>query len=518
MWKVAIIALAASLLTSGQGLYSIQGTLTDSTVNKPLADWEITVYDSNGPLDSEPVVAKMKTDAQGKFRFSIPNAGYFYVRAEYRYSHDMRTRSTRVQLSPGKPLAEVAIALQRSGQIRGRLVDEETGNPLTNFYAHAVRVTAKDGRFTTTFENHISSDANGSFRLQLPPGTFAVETQPQGAPPFSGAVEDRDGIEVNYHHALYPATSAGMSPVTVTSETDVDLGTIRVRKQRLYHVRVEPDPKFCPPGSQVSGVDSTLLVLERQPLRGVPCGRFALPPRPPGDYELDVQVGKTLAETYSVPSTNRAVIRYSVTNADVVLPLTPTAAPLRGRVKSDGGPTSVSFTAVEPIIAGSEARPQQTAADGSFAYQNVQPRLLKARVDGLGAQYFVRQVRYRGNVAPGGVFFFSGGGEVEIEIGQGASSLSGAVNRGGVIVPDADVVLVPAPNAYAPIQHVTADRDGRYTIANVPPGEYKLFAVPASAREPAQQPDAWQRLLKQAATIVLQPGTSRNAAVTVRDP
>ncbi len=319
-----------------------------------------------------------------------------------------------------EPLAEVAIALQRTGRLAGRFVDYDTGVPLPNFYAHAVRVTGSDGRFVTAFENHLSTDSNGAFRLESASGCFRYrDTAPRAAP------ENGHGRGSRYRRGGLPSKLVSghvcrYGPVTVAADADVNLGTIRIRKQRLYHVRVEPDPSFCPLGSQMGGLDSTLQVIERQTVRDVPCGRFALPARPPGDYELDLKVGKAFVEALSAPPTSRAVIRYSVTDQDVVLRVTSTAAQLRGRVKRDDGNGRLGYPSQwwNPQSEVARDGPKRSRPMEASPSKTCTDRFSRHAWRGWGFNTSSKRFAIEGRVAPEESVLFSGGGEVEIEVAR----------------------------------------------------------------------------------------------------
>ncbi len=412
-------------------------------------------------------------------------------------------------------------------------MDADTGAALPNVTVGIRRLSGVNGHFKAEHASEATTDANGIFRSEVSPGSYAIETRPQRYwaefVKFPYTESDIQATDMDYRRVWYPG-GGGMDqvqPLLLRAEGTADFGTIRIRKEPLYRVLVDVDSASCLPGSQIGGTDSKLLFIDRFPIKAIPCGSFLLTHRSPGDFELDVAAGADLSRALSRPNPNRAVLRYTVREGNITVAVRFSAGTrLKGRVVPSKDTTApkivrVSFQLVEPNISGPEAVPQFTREDGGFEFSGVHPSLLKLRIDGL-ADYFVQQVRYKGSVVPGGIFYFSGEGEVEIELGQGSARITGTVVNGGRPVAGADVVWMrwpaePVTDEDA-VRHFLADRDGKFQISGISPGEYRVFAVRGADSSAAQQPSAWQLLTARAEKLTLEQGGSRDLVVRLSEP
>jgi hypothetical protein len=243
----------------------------------------------------------------------------------------------------------------------------------------------------------------------------------------------------------------------------------------------------------------------------------------PGTYELQLGAGKA-------PGRAGTRVRYTVTGKNLELPLTlhPVAA-IPGRIVAAPGvrdvPLSTFKVSFVPVVTGltaAQLQPHPVDGEGRFEFSDVLPARLGVEVSGLGNEFFVKEVRYRGVPAPGSVFDYSGDGGLEIEVDRGPATLTGSVTKNDRPLPEADVVLIRWPlgakEDRTAIRHIAADGDGKFQITSIVPGEYRIFAVEADVREIAERPAAWQRLLTRAQRVTRAQAASQNVVLTVSDP
>ena len=145
----------------------------------------------------------------------------------------------------------------------------------------------------------------------------------------------------------------------------------------------------------------------------------------------------------------------------------------------------------------------------------------KISVSGLGNQFYVKQVRYNGLPAPGGIFDFTGDGTVEIEIDTQPAAITGSVRVRDRAVGGADIVLVRWPMVPADdesiVRHITANDNGDFQVAGLAPGEYRIFAVRSEDRDSAEAPSMWQGLISRGEKLELMRGASPTLTLTPVD-
>jgi hypothetical protein len=109
---------------------------------------------------------------------------------------------------------------------------------------------------------------------------------------------------------------------------------------------------------------------------------------------------------------------------------------------------------------------------------------------GLPLPHFISKVTYSGTPIIDGVLTvqpYSPDQTIKITISADGGSLQGMVTERGEPVPGASVLLLPWPIRYIadfPVYYVSAaDDQGFYTVSGIPPGNYRVLAVPSPAWE-----------------------------------
>jgi hypothetical protein len=167
VWILAFVGVQAPGLVSGQ--------VTDASTKAPVAEARVLLARTDGAL-GESIAAR--TDEQGRFTIAnVPAGSYrvFAVDPDYlRKEH-----ATSVVVTPGKPIANIAIALTRTAVIAGRVTNEH-GEPAPNIF---VRAWTAIGQVAETRTNDL-----GEYRLfGLEPGAYTISAERYLAPRIEGA-------------------------------------------------------------------------------------------------------------------------------------------------------------------------------------------------------------------------------------------------------------------------------------------------------------------------------------------
>jgi hypothetical protein len=234
-------------------------------------------------------------------------------------------------------------------------------------------------------------------------------------------------------------------------------------------------------------------------------GTFEIRDLAPGIYTVIAVVpDQRPAELrFGQPQQSSGVLTVSVANSDVegsVISVAP-AASITGRLRIEGQlPQSltvdrirVALLATGPdsamrqrIPGGGASSSAQVTADGSFRLDNVAPGDYRIEVaGGAGRMFagtgFLREARLDGMDVLNNPLRFtaSASGSLEIVIGAGGGQLTGTVTDvRSQPIPGTRIVLVPdrlrsRPDLY---RTATTDSNGRFSLAAVAPGDYRIFA------------------------------------------
>lgn len=326
--------------------------------------------------------------------------------------------------------------------------------------------------------------------------------------------KDAEETDLDYQAQYYPEASspATVLPFTLASRASIDLGDIRLRKVPLYRVRVKTGGACTP--EQTVKIEGSPASVE------VACGgEILIRNVQPGKYSLFGRVG------FAPPDMVMARQDFEITdgNREITLSLA-RGADLAGRVIAAQGADKIPLDSLKfrimPIPYAStliDPRTLSPDADGKFRFENAPPGRRQLQVIGLTDQFYVKQIRFNGAPVASAMFDFAGAASLEIEIDSQPAALTGTVTNRDKPVPGADLMLLRRDDPEF-LRHFTADDNGAFRILGLAPGEYRYFAVSASARERAAEPSAWAGLLAEAEKVVLSRGAAQTVNVKVGEP
>lgn len=452
MLRRGVLLALGAIFAWAQPPFEVRGAVAEHETGKPVQAAEVMMRDGYGQIPPETPEVKIQwttTDSQGAFRFDVPKSGqYSLLVHKAGYS---RPGGIAIELSTEKRSQDVRFYLQRAGELSGVVIDDETNQPLANFDVGINAYYTNDGRVSANSGWLVQTNAEGRFRQQTFAGNYVAEVRSRGAEKGDWVItrftdDDIRIIDFDYRSHFFPGGPAIETalPIPLAADELASLGTIRVRKEPLYRVFVNLDKASCPESATLSGLNSIVRFgqTEGTKIQPIPCGPFLLTRIDPGDYQIELSAGEGADQV-------DAVARYTVTEQNLEIPLRLShGGTLRGTLKAGEGvdpsllpKMKVKFAAVYSFLARADAEPHVVDGKGRFEYLNMQPRLRKIAIADLDPAYFIKEVRYRGLPVPGGVFYFTGEGELEIEIERGAASLTGTVLNRDKSVDSATFVL-----------------------------------------------------------------------------
>jgi hypothetical protein len=145
----------------------------------------------------------------------------------------------------------------------------------------------------------------------------------------------------------------------------------------------------------------------------------------------------------------------------------------------------IAFDVNSPLMTGPYSA--EIASDGTFEFKDLWPGRYVFQVDGSGdADAYMKSIEYGGHETLGiPVTLTSSGGKLAITLSKGAARIAGSITPADSEgkVSGLQVVLTPDPPcSYSFCSlFLTADQNGHFTFAHVPPGKYYVFAVDADA-------------------------------------
>jgi hypothetical protein len=536
MPRTAALLLALCPAVFAQTTLEIRGTVlelgSDGAASLPVNGAEVSLIEfvHVGPNVARSPFATAYTDPRGEYLFHPDHTGDYWVEVKkegYRYT-STSVYGAAAKLDAAHSVAQSTFTLVRAGaSITGRVVDED-GRPVPNLRVmvqgagpaafsnivqggDAVAVTAADGTFTAA---------------DMLPGPKVVRIssvageQAKIEPHFSP--EDLKTVDQEVETTYWPGgTPQPAASIAVSPGGSVSIGTIAIRKVPLYRAHVSVSHVDCEAGEKwiFRALYSGEVSLNRP--AAIPCaGDFLVSHLRPGAYSFMLQKDSPAPAQWALASTD-----ISSKNIEVALTLA-RESQINGRVVAAKGaaPPPLDKIKVSTRSLANGPAPASLDAEGKFVLTNLKFPSHKIVVAGLTKDFYVMEIRLGGKSVPDDTVTLTPGAanQLEIVIDDKPGVISGTVADGGNPAAGAEVMLYPKVlPAGLPISldTVRTDAQGRFQIAGLTPGEYRIVAwrLPA-VRRPGGYGDILPQLADQAETIRVERGGTSTVSLKLTDP
>ena len=516
-WKVLVVALLLQAPTPQRGqeqkaLASIEGMVVRMGTNEPVEGIRVFLF----PQADGDKTSSSATTKDGRFVFGSLGAGKYrlafagngYVRQEYG-QRVLNGKGTPIELAADQTLRNLVVRMTPTGVVAGRIQDSEN-NPLPHVPVQLLRASYDDKgtRILKPFGTGYTNDL-GEYRIYfVTPGQYYVRagTVPDVQSDVSWAIAH--AVRESFTPMFYPGSADVRNAKLVDVEPGADRpGTdLTLQRQQLFRIRGRvidsitgraPEKVFLQLvyRNETTGTDNW----GATPDPAYHQGNFEFRNVPPGTY----RVSAFFEEPGQLKRDDRVLIyRTGSVPVDVhsdidgiVVTMNATSS-IAGRVVGpDGRPASLDIwnistggppqgAKLRPVGAGPAPviGPQFSwlENDGAFRVFNLTPGEYAFDIDYLWDQY-IKEARFGGVDVLNRPLRFAGSetGPLEIVVSSSMGSIDGKVlNRQLETIAAVQVVLVPDRNRERAklFRAVTTDANGNFSIPNIAPGDYKLFA------------------------------------------
>jgi protocatechuate 3,4-dioxygenase beta subunit len=491
------IAFMLLLFPAGEAAASVEGKVLSSATGEPLRRAEVSIQrPASGPVvvrsiggqrvdsSAPPAVQTATTDDDGRFSLSgLPPGTYTLSAGRTGFlarEYDARGRQVEnpiFKLTAGQVLKDQVIRLTPQGVITGRVYDDE-GNPaakaavklLAWAYSRGARRLLPTGSAETDNrgEYRIASVAPGKYFLAAAPPPLLLEP---GARRPSGANSQMGLAAVYYPGIPKPAPAAALEFGAGAERSGMDLRLPKVNAFRIRGKVLDSAGEPVARGDVIAIQPDLVYRAGYQPCFIEADGSFELVGVPPGVYRLYArrQPGLTAERIVEVAA-----------DIDGLVMAAAAGRMIAGRValeKQDKGPFRSIRVVVQRTEAGVfDAAYAEVGDDGSFTLPNVRPGRYQLTVAGLPEDWYVVS-----SGLPGREMDFTTGvpESFQLTLATDGGRVTGKAVHEGKPVPGAFVAVLPLDYAERPAlfsRMVRADQRGGFTLAGIPPGEYRVLA------------------------------------------
>jgi hypothetical protein len=476
--------------------YRIAGVVVDSVTGAPVPHAEVLIL--YGGEDTKAVAGD-----DGRFVFSGLTAAKYplsatahgYVREGYQ-QHGAYT--TGIAVGDGLDSEHLVFHLHRQAVITGRVTDEY-GEPLRQAQIILLSFENGTGSRTPSDRGRTATDDLGEYRFpHLLPGKYyvAVSARPwyaqtalNSAPALAESGFGPSGLNTSPNSnplldVVYPvtfspnATEGRTAEELLLSSGETKQADIHVQAVPSIHLRLTNLPtdenaqiNFSASETLFGSLDEAVNIISGQ----ISPGGYEVAGLPPGDVALEVMQNGSQSNISRTIRTNlRESDSLDVAGKGATASVTGRVIlhdqeeyPEQGQVSLRNENNQNASTALQK--------------DGTFSLPAVQSDTYKVFVSFPDGDEYIEKLSATGATTHGREVTIAGAGDVQLLItaGQAAGDVTGVAKFEGKPLEGVLVLLVPesGENLEENSHLDQSDSDGTFTLAEIPPGKYKLMAI-----------------------------------------
>lgn len=468
----------------------IEGNIYSLKTGAPLGKAEIRLRRAESNKQSSFAAT---SDASGHYilenidpgQYSLSASRNGYVTTSYG-SEAKKQTSTMITLSPAQHMTKADIKLSPQAVVTGRVVDEDN-EPMSNVSVQLMKRGYQNGKRTLWPSGQGTSNDKGEYRIfGVGPGRYwAVAVAGRENMMEQSEIRSSKNGQTSYPATYYPngLSLAEGSQLQIAAGAEIDGIDFHLAKIKSYTVS----------GKLLNASSSRNINVQLTPhdTDGLPAwdrmkiamvdsdGKYAFRGVQAGHYDLT-------ASSFSMENRQSTHAEAIVSDSDVDVPLAFGENPdLRGTVRSDDSTETLKpgisvMLRPEGGLMMSAMFPSETKDDGTFTVKSVSLARVRLMLFPLPDGHYIKSIQLGSVESEDTALDLTNGvpGELTITLSAKGATISGSVQDDGQKpVTNGTIVLVPDNRQLqSRYENASPDQNGQFTIKDIAPGSYKLFA------------------------------------------
>lgn len=458
------------------------------------------------------------SNPSGKFLFDgVPPGSYIATAVADGYSTTMPSAGKPVAVAAQQVVEDVEVRIPPLAAISGKVLDED-GQPMAGVSVSVMRYIYRNQGKSLWRESSAQTDDRGQYRLfDLQSGRYyLMAAAGTGTRMAQGANVHSNIPEEGYMPVYYPGVAelSQAAPQELQPGADWTGADFKLRRLPTYHIRGRVTGATL--RSRGAGVlawpcdqDQMAAMMSGVALRSsqLTNSRFDISGLVSGTYCLRVPGGM-------------APVTVKGADVDDVEVTVPPSFTVSGAVTIDGAPPSPMPQIDIELHSNTtqESAHGVMKSDGSFQLEGLYPGAYSLIVQQQGKLY-VKSVLYGSvDVTNGLIPSAQAGTALHITMGTDPGEINGTVQPGNVESGMPVFITAFPEDAYATRQDmqrfIPSAAGGSFVLSNVPPGNYKVFAMQADDPGDMYNRDLMKLLEGSATSVTLRAGGREQVSVT----
>jgi hypothetical protein len=240
-------------------------------------------------------------------------------------------------------------------------------------------------------------------------------------------------------------------------------------------------------------------------------GSFEIQGVPSGEYDIRFDLFQGMRQM----SVGHVKIRVDDRDVDDVSIEIPRMRAPRGSLRFTGGETTHIlgyFIVLTSLETGGGRQYSRTREDGAFDFLSVPPGRYRVFLPGTyGGQYYLKLIRYESQESRNGLISISDGeGRLDVVLSTAGARVTADVKQGAtqvVLIPDVESAEEREFNTRTGVR----DQNGVFSIGNIAPGAYRLFAFESVPDGAWVDAEFWKEIRSKGTELRIDEGKSKTA-------